>query len=111
MVSDNFACTIQALYRREESLELVRSILTRYIGHLIADLLVNLGERRTAQAAAARAQVDQNKFSLAAIRPQLGCKGLTRIRHSGKCGDDERQRRNHFFSGGTALEALGFPNG
>ena len=110
MISNYLVLMIQALYGGEKASEFLRSRQTRHVRRVISRLLINLCQRRTAQAVPASTQIHQNEFRLATILAQLRRERFARIHHSRKGGNNQRQRCGHLFSDpGAVMAGFRFP--
>ena len=92
VIGQQQAVAVEFLDEGEEGLHGPRVVEVRRV---MADLLVDLRQRRTAEAIAALAQVDQQQRAVAPIPPQLRREGAAHVGDRGKGGHDQRQRRGH----------------
>ncbi len=83
---------VQALDHGKEGLEVFGIVQIR---HLLADLVVDLRQRRAAQTVLATAQINQDQIGCAMIQTQLRGQGGAHVLYRGKTGNDQRQRRGN----------------
>src|SRR3569832_1176667 len=66
------------------------------ISRMMAQTLIHLRQRRSAEPVATLAEIDEDEVVVAAIGAELRREGFAYIFHRREGADDERQRRRHF---------------
>ena len=102
VVGQQSACRVQFLNHGEECLQIVRRI---HVGNGVAPLVVNLGQRRAAQAILAAPEINENQVTIAPVGAQLRRQGPAHILNRREGGYDQRQRRDHALA-----RTVGLPN-
>ena len=94
MVREQLSFPVEPLHGFEKGLER-RGVRIR---RGVAQLPVNLRQRRASQATASQPQIDQHEYRLTAVGAQLGRERAAHVGHRSKSRDDERHRGRHFLA-------------
>ena len=91
VVSQQQAASVRFLHQIEQRLQPLRIV---QIGRHAAAAVEYLGQRRSAEAVAPCAQVDQPKIGVTMIQPQLRRQRAARVADAGEAGNHQRYRRH-----------------